>query len=158
VHFPNLSSRSESARIVIDWEADVVSVQAWAFRDDAGRPMTERTWDISLGCGKGGLRFEVSALDLSDLLRDSGIHEPGDLAYARFGGRPPGELRVLGSWRRITIEEWRLEPLPDGGALLELLGARRFRVVRLSGQSWRQLCSFAVAAVEHPWFEALRTP
>ena len=144
--------------MVDDWEADVVSVHAWAFNDDAGRPMTERTWDISLACGRGGLRFEVSALDLSDLLAGSGIQEPGDLVYAKFDGRRAGPLRELGSWRRITIEELHLEPLPEGGARLELCGARRRRVVRLSGQAWRQLCSFAVAAVEHPWFEALRTP
>jgi hypothetical protein len=144
--------------MAVEWEADVVAVQAWAFNDDAGKPMTERSWDLSLGCGRGGLRFEVNALDLSDLLRDSGIHEPGDLPYARFGGRVAGEPRPLGSWRRIQVDAWQLQPLPGGGALLVLHGARRRWVLRLNGLTWRQLCTFAVAAVEHPWFEALRTP
>jgi hypothetical protein len=158
VAFPLQGEPTDAARVAVEWDGDVTVVQAWAFNDDAAKPMTERSWDLSLGCGRGGLRFEVNALDLSDLLRDSGIHEPGDLLYAKLDGRASAEPRVLGSWRRVRLEAWHLQPLPDGCALLELRTPRRRWVVRLSGLTWRQLCTFAVAAVEHPWFEALRTP
>jgi hypothetical protein len=145
--------------MVGDWDGDVVEVKAWAFRDDASRPMPERTWDVSLRCVTGGLRMEVTALHLSDLLADSGILEPGDLAYRRFEGGLAGPPRGFRSWRRIELVDWDLERQEDGAALLVVnpAGRRPWRL-RLTGLTWRQLCGFAVAAVGHPWFEALRAP
>ena len=139
-----------------DWDADVVRVQAWAFREDALRPMPERSWDVSLGCVTGGIRVEVPALLLSDLLADSGVQEPGDLAYRRFEGGVVGTPRGLRNWRRVELREWHLQRLEDGAALLVLNpAARRPWRLRLTGLTWRQLCAFAVAAVGHPWFDAL---
>ncbi len=141
-----------------DWDADVVSVKAWAFRGDETKPMTERSWDISLCCVTGGLRVEATALHLSDLLHDSGILEPGDLAYRRLETAGSAEPRGLKTWRRVELDIWELVPVDGGSPFLIINPAGRRWTLRLTGATWRQVCVFAVAAVGHPWFEALRAP
>jgi hypothetical protein len=121
-------------------------------------------WQLDIISGTGGLVLTVSAIDLSDILSDSGIEEAGDVATRTVRPSPWKAAKLLRKWTdgglvdEMYVKDGRIDG-PE--ALLDITSIaddERYLhwTVNLSGSMWLEICRLAVAAVGYPWFREVQ--
>jgi len=121
-------------------------------------------WRLEIASGLGGLVITVSAIDLSDILSDSGIQEAGDVATRAVRQSSWKSSKFLGKWKDGGLcDELAVNDGKEGGpeAVLDItsIGAddRYFQwKVNLTGSMWLEICRLAVGAVGYPWFREVQ--
>jgi len=123
--------------------------------------VADRLWEIKISCGQtGGYRLIVDGLHLSDLLQDSGIREPGDVAHIRATGQVWTPTLLAKRWVSLEVDELSVF---DGsadrpGAVLEVAresssGRWRFH---MGDRVWRAIVVAVAKEIEFPWFHTAR--